>query len=275
MGLIERAKGKWMAAGTLAVCVRHFANWREVWPAYRAKRRLPPIELRSGLRLFHGEGDAPVWLYRELFLTHCPLADTSFYRPRPTDTVVDIGANIGFFMLLLNERAPGLRVHCFEPARATSDVLRRNVEGNNLGGTVRVHQLAVSDRRGALRLVHGGTSLSHSFFLDGGSPGAEVEEVETVDLDEALARCGDGPIDLLKIDTEGAEAEIVEGASPSAWARVRRAAVEYHDVIRPGCRDRVAAVLRRSGFDLKVVPMSASGDYGYIQGTRRADSTVA
>ena len=235
MGIRERLRGKWQAAGTLSLCMRHFANWREVWAAYRAGRTVPPLTLRSGLKLHHGEGDAPVFLYRELFVEHCPLSD-DFYRPGPGDVVADIGANIGFFALLLQERAPGIRVHCFEPSLATCEVIRRSVEANGLEGSIAVHQCAVSDRRAVLQLKHGGSSLSHSFFIDGDP--SQTESVESIGLDEALDLCGEGPIDLLKIDVEGAEIEIVEGASPRTWERVRRMVVEFHDMIRPGCRER-------------------------------------
>lgn len=217
----------------------------------------------------HGQGKrvANQLLYRELFLRNPPLSD-DYYMPRSGDLVLDIGANIGFFALYLQERAPGIRVHCFEPSLETSEVIRRSIAANGLEETFTVHQCAVSDRRAVLQLKHGGSSLSHSFFLD--TEPTQTESVEAIGLDEALDDCGDGPIDLMKIDVEGAEIEIVEGASQRSWDRVRRVVVEYHDMIRPGCRDRVLNVLNRNHFEPQVVVISQDPPYGYIRATKKA-----
>ena len=58
---------------------------------------------------------------------------------------------------------------------------------------------------------------------------------------------------MLKIDTEGGEVEILEGASDRALAAVQNAVIEYHDNLVPGAFDRCRAVLERAGFTYRVV----------------------
>ena len=53
---------------------------------------------------------------------------------------------------------------------------------------------------------------------------------------------------LLKIDTEGAEGDILEGASEAMLSAVRYAIVEYHDNICPGVSSRCRQVLKAAGF---------------------------
>jgi hypothetical protein len=52
----------------------------------------------------------------------------------------------------------------------------------------------------------------------------------------------------LKVDVEGAEIEILEGVDAETLAKLRRVVVEFHDLFRPGCRERVTRVLAENGF---------------------------
>lgn len=160
-------------------------------------------------------------------------------------------------------------MHNFEPASDTRARLVNNVEANGLSGLVKVYPRAVSDRPGTLRLKAaaqaGHRSLFDSVYVDT----ERSEDVWAINLDEALAMTGEEEIDLLKIDIEGAEIEVVEGATAAAWSKVRRVVVEYHNLIRPGCRDRVLQALRAQGFDpIEVLAEESTPDLGIIRARR-------
>jgi FkbM family methyltransferase len=238
--------GKWNVAKALWQFVHAFRNWRDVWAAYRVRAALPPLEFRDGMVLHHGPGDDPIYLFREVFLDDCYLHD-GFYRPEPGHTVLDVGANIGAFALMIESRARGAWVHCYEPGSGACATLRRNVEANGLGELVTVYPIAVSDRNGTIELLQADIPMHRSIFANDYAAGGR-ETVETIPLPEAIDRAG-GHVDLLKVDVEGAEIEIVDGMTPGDWARVDRAAIEYHDFFRPGCHARVSEALRGAGFD--------------------------
>ncbi|MFO0951608.1 MAG: FkbM family methyltransferase [Isosphaeraceae bacterium] len=265
----EWITAKWKAAEALAMFVRSFRNWREVWEAYRRCRPLPTLVLRNGMTIQHGPGDDPILLYREIFAGHC-YTRGGFYTPRAGDTVIDLGANIGFFAVYLQHVARGVRVHCFEPAGETRARLERNIAANGLGEFVTVYPLAVSDRAGVLTLK-GSSLTSHRSIFDretGTDDGDET--VQTVSLAEAVALTGAESIDLLKIDVEGAEIEVVDSGDESVWPRVRRVMVEYHDLFRPGCSTRVAEVLRSQEFDaVETVPDEPDPRLGYVRAWRK------
>jgi FkbM family methyltransferase len=271
MGLGETVRGKWYASRSLAQFARHFRNWPEVWAAYRAGRPLPPLVFRGGLALHHGDGDDPIFLFREIFVSRCYTRD-GFYQPQPDHTVLDLGANIGAFALFLQSRAPGVHVHCFEPADETRARLARNVEANGLGGSVTVYPFAVSDRAGFVSLGTAEHTIRRSIV---GASATEApaapggESVETVSLAEAIARTGAATIDLLKVDIEGAEVEAVGGAPASAWSPVRRVILEYHDNLRPGCSALVATRLREAGFGrVEVLPDPDVEGLGFVRAGR-------
>src|SRR5262249_38292992 len=50
--------------------------------------------------------------------------------------VFDVGANIGFFTLMVAQQCPGARIFAFEPLPPICEVLRRNVELYGIGATV-------------------------------------------------------------------------------------------------------------------------------------------
>src|SRR5260370_11211933 len=93
------------------------------------------------------------------------------------------------------------------------------------------------------------SSLVSACRQGGDSHGSEEARVSTVSLDDVVARCTEGEaIRLLKIDTEGAEGEILEGATSSTLSRINQMAVEHHDNLVPQLRKRCCVVLERAGF---------------------------
>jgi hypothetical protein len=69
----------------------------------------------------------------------------------------------------------------------------------------------------------------------------------TISFNEVVARCA-CPVELVKIDAEGAEADILEAASTSVIRRVRQVVLEYHDPLVPGSLARCERVLVGAGF---------------------------
>jgi FkbM family methyltransferase len=263
-------RGKLYAAQTLTSLIRYLSNWPEVWAAYREHRPIPALYLRGGMVLLHGVGDDPIYSFREMFVER-PYCRAGFYKPQIGDSIVDIGANIGWFALFMQFRARGLTIHCFEPAAATFQRLRANVEANALSDRVFVYSFAVSDRNAISRLSNHPHSVESSLVVNSQSQ-SESEMVRTIKLEEALERCGTSRIDLLKIDVEGSEVEIVLGSDPRIWRSIKRVAVEYHEYIRPGCRQALVKALQQRGFDSVTNETADSNrNRGIIRARRREE----
>ncbi len=250
-----------MAARVLATQARWFANWPDVFSRYRKRQRLPQLKLRNGILLQHRENDDAWALFMEIFLDRC-YTKPDFYVPRAGDRVLDIGANIGFFALYLQSVAPGIRVHCFEPSSTNRRQLETNLKSNGLQDRVSVHPFAILNRDGTETLAQGAQAGDTSFFKQGEA--ASTETVRCVRLDQAIDLCG-GEVDLMKLDVEGAEVEIFEGASDSVWPRIRRIAMEYHEEIRPGSRDRIVALLKSKYRFVRSRSTTPTGALGIIE----------
>jgi FkbM family methyltransferase len=126
-------------------------------------------------------------------------------------TVVDIGANIGYYTLLAARLVgPEGRVHAFEPSPENFALLSRNVDVNGYKNVVLIPK-AVSDRSGTATLrIDRASSGGHS--LSNFRGGADSIEVETISLDDYFAN-GTETVGVLKMDAEGAEVAILDGMS--------------------------------------------------------------
>jgi FkbM family methyltransferase len=255
------------AARLLRRCRDHLANWPTAWGAWMTSRPLPVLRLRTGARVASDDLDEAILILDEIVRGRC-YTGRGFYHPRPGDVVLDVGANIGLFALHLATLASDVRVHCFEPNPRVHALLRRNLEANGLARRVTPHALAVFDHNGPVVLRRAARS-GHRSLIGTTLVSAGGDEVEAVDLAEALRRSGAERVALLKVDVEGAEIEIVEGATAAVWARIDRVVLEFHDRFRPGCLARVSRALAAHGFTgLGVRTGPDDPDFGILEASR-------
>jgi FkbM family methyltransferase len=121
---------------------------------------------------------------------------------RDDDTVWDIGAHYGFITMAAARRVHAGHVHAFEPGRSNHWFLAQHVRWNHLPN-VTVHNCAVGNMNGTTSFGGGTTSKQHR--LGGGD---ELVHVRTV---ESLVSSGEAhPPSFIKMDVEGAEADILE-----------------------------------------------------------------
>ncbi len=162
----------------------------------------------------------------------------------PDAVAVDIGGHVGCFALAFARQHPQGRVASFEASPATAAYLERNVGDNGLDGRVLPHRLAVSDAEGTLEFADnaGGSSLNGLTAPEG----AATISVPCVTIAQALALAGK-PVDVVKIDTEGAEYAMVLASAPEDWAEVQRVVLEYHDVPGHGWPE-LASFFTAAGF---------------------------
>ena len=125
---------------------------------------------------------------------------------RDGDVFLDIGANIGWYSLLLSRIArPGSRIFAFEPDALNSRLLRENVALNG-ADAVEVVVAAVAESSGRSKLYrYSDNNLGRHSML--ASSGRDAVEIDTVGLDDFWQQRGlaDATVRVLKIDVEGYE----------------------------------------------------------------------
>lgn len=129
----------------------------------------------------------------------------------PGDVVCDVGANMGYYSLLLGELVGGQgHVHCFEPNAHMCELLRGTLVMNSLGRRATIHEVALVEANGPD--VH--------FFIPRNepknacivAPGYSRPDGSTVSVRaRSLDSFDFNRLDLLKIDVEGAEIGVLRG----------------------------------------------------------------
>jgi FkbM family methyltransferase len=139
---------------------------------------------------------------------------------RTSKVIIDIGANVGYYTVLLAKSQPvdGF-LHAFEPFPASYDVTTRSVAKNNLADKVTVSQTGLSDNSGKSIIYipeTSGTSAASMKVLHPEETNLEFEIVlET--LDSYIQKNNLTNVDLIKIDVEGAELFAIRGG----WETIR------------------------------------------------------
>ena len=244
--------------------MHQLSNGAEVWDAHRTEAALPPLRFRNGLVLLHGDGDAPLFLLFEIFANAC-------YRRQlgelaPDGTIIDIGANIGAFTLDCAVRFPSARIDAYEPNPRAYRMLQANIAANRLESRVRAFPDAVGRSCGVMNLWSEGATITASAYPRPGDRASLTETCSTVDLPTALGRA-DGRAALVKLDAEGAEADILEGGR-TVLRRIEQCIGEYHEDRVPDVVPRCRSVFEESGF---VFTHASSRRCGPLFRARRLD----
>ena len=126
---------------------------------------------------------------------------------------MDVGANIGLAALFWLTRRPDSKVYCYEPNPNNVEHLHQTLR--NYVGRYEVVDAAIAPTAGTARFTFD-DSGRYGRISDSDELGYELV-VRTVTLPSELARIEQNegrPVDLVKIDTEGSEAELVRCSEP-------------------------------------------------------------
>jgi FkbM family methyltransferase len=134
-------------------------------------------------------------------------------------SVYDVGANVGIYSLLASSRTgPSGKVYAFEPLERNLRYLRRHMTLNHVQNCV-ILETAVCDTEGTRRFAQAAQDFSMGHFSSEGDLLVPSTTLDNCTYGEEGFR----PPSVVKIDVEGAELEVLQGAS--------RALSEFHPKI--------------------------------------------
>ncbi len=164
---------------------------------------------------------------------------------RAEDLFIDVGANVGSYTILACS-AVGARGVAFEPVPSVYQRLVENIRLNGLEESVQCVNKGVGQRQGEIEFTGDRDTMNH--VLASGEPYDHKVTVDVVSLDAALA--GEVP-SLIKIDVEGYETPVLEGAQQLLAAESLNAVIM-----------ELNGSGRRYGFDEASI-LDLMGEYGF------------
>ncbi len=125
---------------------------------------------------------------------------------KPTDTILDLGANIGYFTMLFSDLASSGNVHAFEPSPRTFGFLQKNISANGMKNVV-LHETAVGEHDGEADLYineynRGDNRVYPSFNAKG-------VRIRMSKVDSIIP--SNTKVDMIKIDIQGFEVHALRG----------------------------------------------------------------
>ena len=182
-------------------------------------------------------------------------------------SVVDVGANVGFATLYFAARAPSAHIVAIEPALDSVRRMERNLRENGISDRVTVIQAAVGAHAGLAYTERGDNSRLTRVYVEPTKTGARTD---VIDFSTVVGLANDS-IDLLKLDCEGGEYALLDGATAEDLARVSAVVGEYHPA-ENSVQSSFFAKLREGGLHEVHSPpnrhLGEAGDFSAIRDPR-------
>lgn len=185
---------------------------------------------------------------------------------RPGDVFVDVGAFVGLYTLAVVRRVEkGGQVFAFEPDVLNYELLREHCRINTVSSSVVAENKAVGSKVGQVGFA-GGRGLESRIETE--ESAAQVVDMVTLD-----SYFGGRKIDILKIDVEGFEQAVLEGAAALLSDQSRRPRAIFIEVhpfawsISGATSDGLLALLQSRGYSISQLdglPVSEIAAYGEI-----------
>jgi FkbM family methyltransferase len=169
-----------------------------------------------------------VQTFKEIFMDECYLAGLE-KDISPGATIIDIGANAGYFTLFAADKFPRSQIFSFEPVPVNYIQLQRHRDLNKTRD-IKCFPLAVAGQAGEITLsfdAHDSFTTSATMFTQENTQEDSLK-VPCVSLQEIMDEHNIIKCDLLKMDCEGAEYDILYNTSTGYLQRIDQIALEVH-----------------------------------------------
>jgi len=168
------------------------------------------------------------------------------FEIKSTDTVLDIGAQIGIFSIYAAKKAKKGQVLSFEPTKENFSMLKENVEINKLQN-VKVFRQAVGNKNGKLKIYLEHNTGGHTIINNG----KNFIEATQICLDSIIKEQKLNQIDFLKLDCEGSEYSILFNTKIENLKKIKKISMEYHKLDKTKNAETLKTFLEKNGFQVE------------------------
>ena len=183
-----------------------------------------------------------VWMINEY--------DVDSFKINQNDVVIDVGAHIGLFSLLVSQFCKTGKIFSFEPIRENFDLFVSNLELNHIQN-VFPFNVGVSKNSGGLNLFLNDDQSAHSIFPNGSkSVAVDSTSLQKIFDEKKISACK-----LLKLDCEGAEYDIIDSLPAEYLDKIQNMVIEYHFAdTKPELIKNLIIKIKNAGFKIQTMP---------------------
>lgn len=212
---------------SLKVKFKILALWFKIMFKYFTISRIRTIKKENifGFEINAFDYHNILFLFTEIFYKN----EYYFKTDNKSPIIFDCGSNIGFATIFFKWLYPESTIYAFEPDKNTFELLKYNVDKNNLKN-IYLYNCAITDKIGYI-----------DFYVDSEAPGslimsakkerisADKVTVESITLTSVIEKHGIEAIDFMKMDIEGSEFEAINDLANNNHINIiNRFVIEYH-----------------------------------------------
>jgi FkbM family methyltransferase len=175
------------------------------------------------------------FVFKEIFMGDVYELETLLPHLPASPVIIDIGANAGFFDLLMLSVLPSSTIYAYEPIESNIKLLQQTIEANPaIRNNISLHQLAVTGKElGSIELYTEPTDNNQvvaSVFSEFNARNTKRLTVPSISLTEIIKQNDLDHIDILKVDCEGSEYDIFYNTDTDLLKRAKTIIFEAHDI---------------------------------------------
>lgn len=163
---------------------------------------------------------------------------------------LDIGANQGIYTLCSSKNPFNIKSYAFEPVPQTFELLKKNVDINNLSHKCKLYNKALFEKKGyeQMELIDNHSGAASIFKNNPNSCTRNIVQIETISHLELNKIIGNENIPILiKIDTEGSESKIIKLIKKSFF--MHRVTEIFYEIDKKWTNeDEIEIMLKKEGF---------------------------
>ena len=214
----------------------HLQNWWVYFTHKLKKDFQPVIFITKGNPLkFLVPSKALYLVFKEIFVTDFYSIDALTKSLPPNPVIVDIGANAGYFNIILFSKLKDAVVYAYEPIQSNYELFKKNIAINPaLQDKIHLFNKAVTGTpREAVELfmeTASDNSVIASVYADFDTQNKHTIKVPAISLRQIVTENNLGHIDLLKVDCEGSEYPIIYETPDEVWEKIDMLTIEVHNL---------------------------------------------
>ena len=175
---------------------------------------------------------------------------------KPGSVFYDLGANAGYFSLLANRVITEGKIYSFEPSPAARQLLEMHLELNSAKittDTISLLPFAISDTEKQIEFSDSHIPKEGNTYIKGSPIFSGTENRITVQCYsvDGLQEQGFEKPDVMKIDVEGAEYDVLQGAVNTLQRYKPGILLATHDCHLPGVQEKCVQLLKQLGYIVK------------------------
>lgn len=214
------------------------------------------LEFKNGFTLSSLQFIDPLIIAETVYYDDYRLKDL---REHPS-YILDVGGGLGDFCSWCAVQYPKAEIVAFEPNKYEYPMLLKNLKANKAKNVKAVNKAVGTEKEYTFYVAT--VNVRSSMIKDDLS--TEEMVVEGTPLDPYISK----PVDILKVDCEGAEIDILESIKPASYKKIKRILLEYHNHLVPEQDKKLTKMLEKLGYVVLQQKDRYNANIGYLYATR-------